>query len=272
MKLAVDLGLLSDSGGQYEVASPLGRFLTNPDQLVKAAVLRVLLESYKPFTAFRTRLTSAPTAAAAAQQVRAMLDLDAHREDIKETLLSLGTYSQALEAAGGGHYVVKTSPMADLLGKLATAAANAADAENAVRNMLGPAAEAVSDRDSVLLPLADALICAQGNDGRGAVVNAGNAVESYLVALGGRCGTALAGANGINAKLDRLDAAHVLPKKLIYVGKYLGHVRNAADHGIDNDIGAAWSIRTRTGLEYVNVACSFLSAARLRELQGAAEI
>jgi hypothetical protein len=53
---------------------------------------------------------------------------------------------------------------------------------------------------------------------------------------------------------------------LIFVGKYLGHVRNAADHGIDQDVGAAWTIRPQTGLEYVHVACSFLVSIRSREL------
>ena len=37
-----------------------------------------------------------------------------------------------------------------------------------------------------------------------------------------------------------------MPKKLAAVGKYLGHVRNAADHGVDTEVGAplcGWETR-----------------------------
>jgi hypothetical protein len=82
----------------------------------------------------------------------------------------------------------------------------------------------------------------------------------------------LTGATGINAKLDKFDQARKLPKKLVHVGKYLGHIRNAADHGVDADVGAPWNIRTATGLEYVFVACSFVAASIAHEKQTAVEI
>jgi hypothetical protein len=48
---------------------------------------------------------------------------------------------------------------------------------------------------------------------------------------------------------------------LIHIGSYLGAIRNAADHGPDPDItNQPWQIRDATGLEYVFVACSFISA------------
>ena len=50
-----------------------------------------------------------------------------------------------------------------------------------------------------------------------------------------------------------------MPKKLVFKGKYLGHIRNAADHGADSETGAAWQITGATGQEFVFVACSFLS-------------
>jgi hypothetical protein len=118
----------------------------------------------------------------------------------------------------------------------------------------------------VILPLAQALIHGRDGDGRGAVLNAGNAVESYLAALAGRVGVNISVAAGINAKLERFSAASRLPSKLVFVGKYLGHIRNAADHGTDPDVGAAWEIRDTTGKEYVFVACSFIFSARAHEL------
>jgi len=58
-------------------------------------------------------------------------------------------------------------------------------------------------------------------------VGAGNAVESYLEEYAARRTVQLGNAPGINAKIDKLVAGNVMPKKLAAVGKYLGHV--AAD-------------------------------------------
>jgi len=92
-------------------------------------------------------------------------------------------------------------------------------------------------------------------------------------------GVAVAGAGGINAKLDRfahpgagLGPANALPKKLIFMGKYLGHIRNAADPGVDPEVGATWQIQRSTGLEFVYVACSFISAVHARETGQAPKI
>lgn len=46
--MAVELGLLAANGANFVVLSPLCRFTTNADQ--KTAVLRILLEHYRPFT------------------------------------------------------------------------------------------------------------------------------------------------------------------------------------------------------------------------------
>src|SRR5207249_238160 len=113
-----------------------------------------------------------------------------------------GTYCQAIEPAGGGHYSIKAAKFDSSMAKLAAATADQAGAEAAIRVLIGPDVAPVADRDNVILPLADGLIEARDGNGRGAVVNAGNAVESYLEALGGRTGVNLAGAAGINAKLE----------------------------------------------------------------------
>ncbi len=264
LELASDLGLLTSNSGKYSLASPLCRFLVTPKQMEKAAVLRVLLESYEPFIIFRERLVATENATTAAQQTKVTLDLDAHREEIKDTLLSLGTYGHALITEGGGRYSQSAAPLANTLHDLMAAVQTAAAAEARIRQQLGTEAAAGVSRDEVIVPLSDAWIRAQAQDGRGAVVAAGNAVESFLTALAGRTNTNITGANGINAKLDKFPTA-TIPKKLVNVGKYLGHVRNAADHGVDPDVGAGWAIRDATGIEYVYVACSFISAVVARE-------
>jgi hypothetical protein len=90
-------------------------------------------------------------------------------------------------------------------------------------------------------------------------VSAGNAVESFLAEIGTATGVALNTKHGINAKAEELKGKGHLVGKLLNISKYLGHIRNAADHGADAEVGAPWDIRRSTGVEYVFVACSFIS-------------
>jgi len=279
LKLAVDLRLLEVNGGNYSPTSPLCVLLMTPDLALKAAILRIVLESYEPFLIFRKRLKATELAATAAQQTKTTLALTAHRDEIKDTLVSLGTYSHALRSEGGGRYEPSELPVGNHLLKTAQGCADVAAAEARIRLQMGDAAADSVSRDDVLVPLANALLQAGAGDGRAAVLLAGNAVESFLAVLAGRLGVAIAGAAGINAKLDRFAhagavpvPANALPKKLIFMGKYLGHIRNAADHGVDPEVGATWQIQQSTGLEFVYVACSFLSAVHARQAGQASRI
>jgi hypothetical protein len=142
-------------------------------------------------------------------------------------------------------------------------------AEQAIRQHIGLRADVV-DRGEVLIPLANALLNASAGRPADAVADAARGVESFLARLASRQGVSLAGANGINQKLDRFRPGNQLPKKVVEAAKYLGHVRNAADHGVDvdPDVGHVWEIQQATGLQYVYVACSFISAALEREAGG----
>jgi hypothetical protein len=264
LKLAADLGLLKQKTLKFVPDGPLAVLLASPKEQQRGAVLRVALESYEPFRVFRERLLVTGTPAIAARQTKTLLDLDAHHETIKDTLVNLGTYTQALTPEGGGRYGTTEKPLENTLQILAKACGDLAASEAAVRKQIGAKASEAASREEVILPLAEALRYAAEGDGRSAVLRAGNAVESYLSALGVRTGVALTGATGINAKLDRFDSAKTLPKKLVHMGKYLGHVRNAADHGTDPDVGASWTIRPETGIEYFYVACSFILVSTAR--------
>ena len=75
---------------------------------------------------------------------------------------------------------------------------------------------------------------------RAPIVHAGNAVESFLSQLAAHHGVNVQNAHGINAKVDVLAKANHLLSKHKFMVKYLGHVRNAADHGVDAEIGTQW--------------------------------
>ncbi|MGI9103495.1 MAG: hypothetical protein ACR2IF_13745 [Terriglobales bacterium] len=273
LDLAVELGLLSKNANAYAIAGPLCRFTTVAEQ--KAAVLRIVIESYRPFLTFRERLIATSDTVTAAKNTKTLCALDATRDEVKDTLVSLGTYAHALVTEGGGNYQLETGSLENALQTVANACRNVGAAETRIRSQLGPAAEAVVSRDYVILPLADALIRVKNHDPNGAVMTAGNAVESHIDAMAARMGVELGTATGIMSKLSKFAVApRHLPGKLIHVGSYLGAIRNAADHGAtDPDVAnAAWRIRNATGLEYVYVACSFIAATTGIENGDAPEI
>lgn len=261
--LALDMKLLGERSGKYRSVSPLGGFLDTFDQARKASVLRILLESYEPFTIFRQRLLATDNADQAAQETKTLLDLDAHRQEIKETLVSLGTYCLALKSEAGGTYRPDPEGLENSLQDIADQCGELAAAEARIRDQLGPSACNAVVRDDVIVPLARAINRARDGDGVGAIVDAANAVESFLDTLAAARQVNVAGANGINARLDCFqNPPRELPRKLNGMGRYLGQIRNAADHGTgDPDVNEAnWQITDATGLEYVFVACSFIKA------------
>jgi hypothetical protein len=273
--LAVDLGFLKvNPAGEYLTNSPLCRFIASSDELQKATALRVLLESYPPFVMFRQRLQVTSAVVDATQQTKVALALSEHHSEIASTMISLGTYSQALSTSGGGRYEVRHTQAENVLERLMEGCDQIAAAEERVAKQLGADAQALVSRDQVVIPLADALRRAQGADARGAVVQAGNAVESFLSELAARHGISLAGKTGINSKIDEIKRNDIskMPSKLSYMGKYLGHVRNAADHGVDPEIHVQWEIRESTGIEYAFVGCSFIAVAVALELGKPPEI
>ncbi len=155
----------------------------------------------------------------------------------------------------------ESETLEDSLREVADQCDDIASAEARVRMQLGDEASAAVSREDVIIPLTTAFLKAKGGDSVGAVVSAGNAIESFLDELAVAKGVNVIGASGINARLDKFQGPpRLLARKIDKVGRYLGHIRNAADHGTgDPDVNnASWLVRKSTGLEYVFVACSFV--------------
>ena len=77
LELAVDIGLVAKSDNVFQPESPFIKFLCTPEEAKKAAILRVLLESYEPFLKFRERLLATGSVDSAAQQTKIILNLNA---------------------------------------------------------------------------------------------------------------------------------------------------------------------------------------------------
>lgn len=259
--LAEDLQLIKENNGTFAPLSPLCKLLRTPQEKERAAVLRITIESFEPFQIFREELEATADASIAATRTKARLDLDCHREEIKDTLVSLATFSGALIVSHGNNYERDNKSMSNLLLELAEGSGEEAAAVYLIRCELGVGAADWVDHANVVVPLATSLRHASGgNAGREAVLHAGNAVDSFLDAYAAQCGANLQGATGINGKLDKLQNQGHLPKKLQFIGKYIGHCRNAADHGLDQDVGAAWDISDATGRNIVFVSAQFIAS------------
>lgn len=256
--LAADLGFLAENAGTYSVSNPLALRLRTPQEREKAAIIRIALESYEPFRVFREELETTGDARRAARQTVVLLELAGDEEDVQTTLVNLATYSGALVAGPGGTYERDSKNISSMLLELAAGAGEEAAALFRIRTQLGNETANAISHDNVISPLVIALRHAAGDSPREAVVNAGNAVESFLSEFGNAKGVNLANAHGLNAKLDELKRANAISSKVQFNGKYLGHIRNAADHGVDPDVGSPWDISIDTGVNYVFVACTFI--------------
>lgn len=259
LNLAIDLKLIIENTSRYYSSHSLAKYLVTKNQQTKAAIIRIILEEYKPFKVFSERLESTEDPNLAATQTKVLLDLDAHRDDIKDTLLSMGTYAQLLNVLGGGRYSVIKKHIHNSIEIVRDIVEDYAACRLKVIELLGENIANTLSAESIISPISDGLVHANKHLSREAIVNIGNGIESYLLWFGNEHGLNLSAFHGINARIDQLSTQGHMPIKYKFIGKYLGHIRNAADHGIDGDIGKSWEFNSESGLEYFSVACSFLS-------------
>lgn len=262
--MASQLSLLSQntSSNIFKVSSPCATYLCTSVRENKAAVLRFVLEQYEPYKLFKFRLVnSTGVVGTASTEIKALCGISAHRDIISETLTDLGTYAKSILPQGAGLYLPLLGEESSFLNILNSVVQNRENAESAIRNRIGNEAASWIDYQSVMANLITAFQKA-GNvndDVRAPIVYAGNAFESFLTQVAGYFGVSLSGASGINAKVDKLKTNNHITLKHYNMSKYLGHVRNAADHGVDAEIGKQWIITPTTAIEYVHVAQSLIT-------------
>jgi hypothetical protein len=267
-KMAVELGFATFDAASnlYLPRAPFANYLVTSDTLQKGAVLRFVLEQYEPYQFFKNRLRITGFATdAAATQTRATLGITADRMEIANTLINLGTYTGSLTHLGGGRYEANTTKGFAFLEAFAAVIADREDARIIIRGRLGEDVFGWIDTVNVFEPLVDGLLsCGNAkNDSRPPIIHSANAVESFLVQVGNHYpGVVIAGKNGIISKANEIiNTRHHLTTKHFGLFEYLGHVRNASDHGMDPNIGAMWTISAETALEYFQVSLSAIRSA-----------
>lgn len=264
-KMAEQLGLVKTNGHGdiFYPDFPFASYLVTSNEQQKSAIMRLVLEQYEPFKTFKNRLIVVGLMQTAAEQTKIFHNLSAHRDVIKDTITSLGTFSQSLVSKGAGLYTIAELPSErnEFLLRIKDVVANRERAEIVVRQLLGEKAQSFIDTLDVLEPLITSYqkLSDSKIDPRSPILYAGNSFESFLVQVAKEKGVKLERAHGINAKIDRLgNEGHIL-KKHKFMSKYLGHIRNACDHGVDEDIGESWTITEKTSHEYVHVTMSCIA-------------
>lgn len=264
LKMAVQLRLLKEApAGKYSVDSPCALYLSTSSRHQKTSVFRFVLEQYKPYRTFKSRLnmnTGVPISSS--EQTRALHSISAHRDVIMHTFISLGTYTDSISSQGGGLYLASEEGSNNYLVILNAVINDREQAESTVRSYIGYDEASWIDPDTVLSHIVTAYqrLGTVNEDQRAPIVHAGNAIESFLTQVAVHFNVSLAGANGINAKVDKLTQSGNLAKKHGFMCKYLGHVRNAAEHGSDPAIGVPWDVSANTSIQYVHVAQTTISA------------
>lgn len=257
LTMAQQLHLCTTAHGKYLKDGPFSSYLITSDEKQRAAIFRMVLEQYVPFQTFKNRLRITGLAPKAAEQTKIVYSLTSHRDEISNTCTNLGQYCGSLLYEGAGLYRVADNDLN--IPELLKLVSDLETAKQYVYSKIGSTAADFCNPVDVLEQLSIS-IHQLGKDKRSPVVHAANAVESFLVQIAAKHGVNITGATGINSKADRLKNANHLNIKLYNITKYLGHLRNAADHGTDTDIGAIWKISEDCSSEYVNVAITFIKS------------
>lgn len=273
LQMACQLSLISESAaGVYIATNPYSTYLVTANIANKAAILRLVLELYQPYKTFTYRLAISGLAADAANQTRTIYNIPGHRENILNTFVSLGTFANSLTSAGAGLYRVMENNPRDYLAILNEVIQDRDTAEIQVRRRLGREAADWINQQEVFHPLVTAYQRASDvmQDTRTPIVHAGNAIESFLVQIAQHVNVNIQNATGLNAKAETLARGHALTTKHLNMMKYLGHIRNAADHGTDPDpdIGQTWEISPNTSVEYVHIAQSAIRVVVAHVING----
>jgi hypothetical protein len=262
LNMAEQLGLLAKKqSGDFIPKCPYAVYLITSDPQHKAAILRFVLEQYPPYKTFKFRVALTGNASEAANQTRAFYAISAHREEIQNTLINLGTYANSLVSEAAGRYRPVEGEADDYILMVEAVIQDRVTAELHVRRKMGSEAADWIDQREVFEPLVTAyqLLKSVKEDSKAPISHAGNAIESFLSQIANHYGVNIRGATGINAKAEQIANDSKLTKKHLNMLKYLGHVRNAADHGTDSEIGRAWEISQNTAIEYVHVAMSVIT-------------
>ncbi len=248
LRVAVSLGLTEQAGEEYAPTPPFGFYFSEATEIRRIDVLRFALEAFPAYGFFKQRVALHRDPLKAARETKLRFDYDNHESEIRETLVSLGQFSGSLIYGTETGYLVDTSEEAEaFLAAAEQITTDSAAVESFIRERLGDEVYGYvqDEEEAIITHLRSALQkVVSGEADRTAVVHIGNASENFLVKLARESAPAvdLTGATGVISKAQRLKDQGVITEKHMGYMRFIGQLRNAADHGEDPDIHMEWEI------------------------------
>lgn len=262
LMMAKELGLLdyNITNNLYLTCSVFSKYLVSNSDVQKSSILRIMMLEYEPFKFFISRLYVTSSVQAASEQTKSYFAMSAHRNEIKDTFISLGTYSQLIVSEGAGLYKVN-SQFENLSGavlNLSRINIERLNVEMWLEKKISYDVYHILNKEEVIKPLVLAVqkLIDEDSDYRAIMLHIGNAFESFLTDYANLNGVNVSSSTGVNAKIDALSRASKITTKHKHMSKYIGHIRNAADHGVDSEIGQVWDITRESAEEAVSVVTS----------------
>lgn len=263
LSVAESLGLVARSGTSYLAPPPYGHFLSEAPEARRIQILRFALEGFEPYRFFKQRIALHNDPLRAARETKHRAGYQNHEAEIRETLVSLGQFSGSLIYATDTGYVVAGSKETEAFLAVAEEfGLSGAAVDDFLRQRLGDEVYGyIQDEAEGIIGNLRSLLdkLAEGEAERTTVVHLGNAAENFLIKVAREATPTvdLAGATGVTSKAQRLEGQKVIVGKHMGYFRLLGHLRNAADHGEDDEINMEWVISP----EAVGVGASVLLAA-----------
>jgi hypothetical protein len=265
--MAIELNLLkfNSTEGTYSTDLFLANKLVmakNDEQ--KAAVMKIVLEEYEPYKVFKLRYERTNSIELACRQMKIMFGMSSNERDIKNTIVSVATYAKALKSEGANLY--SFTNQVDDMKLLGETYQGLFFNTIALKRFFGDNLLSRINEKNVQEPLVEAMQKASADvpDAKSVIVYAANAFESFLNDYAVEKNVSLQGKNGILQKRDALSA--VLSKKHRGMIDYIGQIRNAADHGADNDEnGQMWSVSNETANIYPSIVAILIRDILLRD-------
>ncbi len=248
LMVATLLGLVEQTNGAYISRGPFGHYFAEATDARRIDVLRFALEAYPAYGFFKQRVALHGDPLKAAREAKHRYGFENHESEVRETLVSLGQFSGSLIYGTDTGYVVARSEEADaFLAAAEQIALSGASIDDFVRDALGDETYGYiqDEEDAIITNLRSALqAVVNGARDRRTVVHIGNSCENFLVKIAREAAPAvdLDGATGVMSKAQRLSDKKLVADKHMGYFRFLGQLRNAADHGEDSEINMEWDI------------------------------
>ena len=260
LAMADEIGLILIDGMAYKTNNPISKHLSFCNKRTKPDILSIFLDEYPPFKFFIKKLSLEEVPSEAARQTCALMNITTDNNILLNTFISLGSYCRLIIQQGGGLLTVNKNDIAVAFEDLFKIIVENNTAHNYLQKRMGIAVYSSLDTVEIIDPLVRAVI-KLNQDGvlsKDVIRDAATAVESYLTKLIDSLVTNPRTATGIIQKSQLLKSEGIIKKKHAGIIEYLGQIRNASDHGTDNEINQTWRISVKTSLAYVNVAIDII--------------